>query len=67
MHMTTSVIRKQDEAYWTAAEVCEFLRIGRTTLWSLTKLGTIPCVRVGRSLRFRPEEIRAVGELRRVA
>lgn len=33
------------------------LAISERTLWTLTKAGTIPCIRLGRSVRYRPSDI----------
>jgi len=47
----------------TAREAAEFLRIGRNQLYDLAGRGTIPCRRLGRSLRFsRSALIRWMGE-----
>jgi excisionase family DNA binding protein len=48
----------------TESEVCERLRIGRSTLRKLWAKGTIRPVHIGRSLRFPTEEVeRYVREL----
>jgi excisionase family DNA binding protein len=36
----------------TANEAAETLRISQRKLWSLTNCGEIPCVRIGRSVRY---------------
>ena len=35
------------------------LNIGLRTLWRLTTCGAIPSVNIGRSVRYRPEDLRA--------
>lgn len=46
----------------TPAEVCGLLRIGRTTLWALRKRGLLRTIYVGRSPRFRREDVEALVE-----
>ena len=46
------------EPLWTARDVEEFLGLGRSTVNPLIVSGEIPCVWVGRSRRFVPEEVR---------
>ena len=43
----------------TAAEAAKALAISPRTLWSLTDSGKIPCVRIGRSVRYDPVDLRA--------
>ena len=38
-------------------EAAELLAISERTLWTLTKQGVIPCVRLGRSVRYRLSEL----------
>ncbi len=49
------------EKILTVKEACEFLRIGRTKLWELTKANKIPAYRIGRgkrsSLRYKRSEL----------
>ena len=42
-----------------AEEASRLLCIGRRRLWTLTNLGAIPCRRIGKSVRYVPEELRA--------
>jgi excisionase family DNA binding protein len=44
---------------WTCREAAAALSISERTLWSLTKSGDMPCVRIGRSVRYDPEDIRS--------
>src|SRR5262245_50004485 len=39
---------------WTAAEAAMALRISRRLLWTKTKIGEIPCIRIGRAVRYSP-------------
>lgn len=51
-----------DPILLTPAEVCALLRIGRTTLWALRKRGLLRTIYVGRSPRFRREDVEALVE-----
>ena len=43
---------------WTCREVAGALNVSERTLWTLTKAGAMPCVRIGRSVRYDPVDIR---------
>jgi excisionase family DNA binding protein len=43
----------------TAAEAAEALAISERTLWALTDRGEIPAIRIGRSVRYAVEDLRA--------
>lgn len=38
-------------------EAAEFLKVGKSTLYSLAKLGKIPCFYIGTRMRFRKDEL----------
>ena len=40
----------------TDLELCEVLSFSRVTLWRLRQKG-LPCIRVGRNLRYRLDEV----------
>jgi excisionase family DNA binding protein len=42
----------------TPREAAEALAISERTLWQLTHDQALPCVRIGRSVRYRPEALR---------
>jgi len=42
----------------TAAEAAKSLSVSERTLWGLTKKCAIPCVRIGRSVRYDPTDLR---------
>ena len=42
----------------TPREAAETLAISPRTLWTRTNCGELPCVRIGRSVRYRPESLR---------
>lgn len=39
-------------------EAAQTLSISPRTLWSLTKAGEIPCLKIGRSVRYDPVDLR---------
>lgn len=42
---------------WTCREAAAALSISERTLWKLTNEGDIPCVRIGRAVRYDPADI----------
>lgn len=42
---------------WTLREVAEYLRVSEKTVRRRVAQGTLPCVRIGRGLRFQPSEL----------
>jgi len=46
------------EATWlTLDEVCQYLKIGKTTVYQLARLGKIPATKVGSQWRFNRSDI----------
>jgi excisionase family DNA binding protein len=43
----------------TTPQAARSLAISERTLWDLTKRGEIPVVRIGRSVRYDPEDLKA--------
>jgi excisionase family DNA binding protein len=43
----------------TTPQAARSLAISERTLWDLTKRGEIPAVRIGRSVRYDPEDLKA--------
>ena len=43
--------------YLTAAQLADRLQLFKPTVYRLARAGTIPCVRVGRSIRFDADEV----------
>ena len=41
----------------TVAELAEYLRVPRSTLYRLVREGSVPCQRIGKHWRFRREAI----------
>ena len=52
----------QSKFLLTLREAAEALSISERYLRSLTKAGTVPCIRLGRSVRYRPAEVEAALE-----
>ncbi len=48
-----------------ARDACRALAIGRRKLWELTNTGELPCVRIGRAVRYDPRDLAAFIEKRR--
>jgi len=44
---------------WTSREAAKALAISERKLWGLTNDKLLPCVRIGRSVRYDPADIRA--------
>ena len=49
-----------DDRLWTAEEVARFLGIHPQTVYAKARTGEYPSHRIGRTLRFKPAEIRAL-------
>lgn len=47
-----------------ALEAARLLMISTRTLWTLTRSGQLPAVRIGRAVRYRPESLRKYAERR---
>ncbi len=45
------------EELWLARDVARFTRLSERTVFTLTQDGTIPAVRLGRSVRYRPAAV----------
>ncbi len=52
--------RRASEALWTADEVAAFIKCSVSYVYKSAERGELPCVRVGRMLRFKPEAVRAI-------
>lgn len=44
---------------WTVHDVAEFLQLSTSWVYKAAALGILPVRRIGASLRFRPDEVRA--------
>jgi excisionase family DNA binding protein len=43
-----------------ASEVAELLRCSKQAVYWWAETGLLPCVRIGRAVRFRPEDVQAI-------
>lgn len=46
------------EPLWTVADVARFLSMSPQWVYKHAELGDLPCLRLGASLRFKPEDVR---------
>ena len=46
------------ESLWCVADVASFLSMSRQWVYKHAELGTLPCLRLGAALRFKPEAVR---------
>ena len=47
-----------DSLLWTSRQAAKALAISERKLWDLTDQGAIPCIRIGRAVRYDPADIR---------
>jgi excisionase family DNA binding protein len=52
--------RRTSEALWTADEVAAFIKCSVSYVYKSAERCELPCVRVGRMLRFKPGAVRAL-------
>ena len=45
------------EGFWLARDVAKFTKLSERTVFTLTKDGVIPCIRLGHSVRYRPAAV----------
>lgn len=50
---------RTDAILVNAKKAAAMLDIGTRTLWARTNTGEIPCIRVGRSVRYKVDDLRA--------
>lgn len=50
---------EREEGLLTVPDVAEYLRVARITVYKMISAGRIPVTHVGRSVRFRVEDIRS--------
>ena len=46
------------EELWLARDVAKFAKLSERTIFTLTANGTLPAIRIGRSVRYRPATVR---------
>lgn len=49
--------RELKEELLTTEELCDFLKLSRTSVWSLTKNGIIPFLRIGNHKRYQKIDV----------
>ena len=49
----------ENEGFWSIEQVCQYLNIKRSTAYSLVESGSIPFYRIGRLLRFKPDDVKS--------
>ena len=49
--------QNQLEGLWLARHVAKFTKLSERTVFTLTQDGVIPCIRLGRSVRYRPAAV----------
>ena len=54
----TVVLHRNEVLLVDADEAARILSIGKRKLWELTNCGNIPCVRIGRAVRYPVEQLR---------
>ncbi len=47
-----------EKLLWTPREAAEALSLSQRTLWTLTDARDVPCVRIGRLVRYDPQALR---------
>jgi excisionase family DNA binding protein len=58
--MSKPVLEKEGEAPWLikAKDAAKLLSLSDRKLWELTNRGVIPCIRIGRSVRYDVVDLR---------
>lgn len=50
---------RTEEALWDVRDIAKFLRMSEGAVYAAVERGQIPCLRLGRRLRFRPAAVQA--------
>jgi len=45
------------EELWLARDVAKFTKLSERTIFTMTANGTLPAIRIGRSVRYRPAAV----------
>jgi excisionase family DNA binding protein len=61
----TSVRKEVKKSLWSVDEVRQYLNIKKSTVYALAQSGSIPFYRLGRLIRFKPDDVQAWVEGRR--
>ena len=54
-----SVHKEVEKGFWSVDELCQYLNIKKSTVYALAQSGSIPFYRVGRLIRFKPDDVQA--------
>ena len=55
-----------EDRYYTVGDVAKLWKVSQQMVYRLAALGELPCIRIGRAVRFRPQDL-AVYEQRSIA
>ena len=55
----TSVRKEVKKSLWSVDDVCQYLNIKKSTVYALAQSGSILFYRLGRLIRFKPDDIKA--------
>ena len=45
------------EGLWLGRDVAEYMKLSERTIFTMTANGTLPAIRIGRSVRYRPAAV----------
>ena len=60
-----SVHKEVEKGFWSVDELCQYLNIKKSTAYALAQSGSIRFYRIGRLIRFKPDDVQAWVEGRR--
>ncbi len=55
------------ETLWDVKDVAAYLKSSRSFVYKAVEAGTLPCLRIGAMVRFKPEVVRAFAEGKPIA
>ena len=55
--MTDPTLISEELELWLARDVAKVTKLSERTVFTLTQDGVIPCIRLGRSVRYRPAAV----------
>lgn len=53
---------EKDEALWTVKDVSRYLQLSMKTIYRKASEEEIPSVKIGKNLRFKPDEIKKLAQ-----
>ena len=54
----TTELPTTSESLWNVKDLAKYLRTTTHAIYKLVERGQVPCIRIGKSIRFDPAEIR---------